>query len=92
MTDPTPPDAPLRDQLATQRTDFARARTALANERTLLAYARTALALLAGGLALLQLVDAGWATAVGLASLPLSAVVLGVGIGRFRAVRRQIAG
>lgn len=87
-----PDAAPLRDQLATQRTDFARARTALANERTLLSYVRTALALLAGGVALLQLIDATWATAMGVSALPLSAVVLAVGVGRFRAVRRQIAG
>lgn len=90
MTDAPLPDVPLRDHLAGQRTDLARTRTALANERTLLSYVRTSLAFLAGGLALLQLVDAAWATVAGLAALPVSAVVLAVGVVRFRAVRRQI--
>lgn len=85
MLDPTPAEA-----LAAQRTDLAALRTALANERTLLAYARTALALLAGSGALIALADAPWAHAVGWASLPLSAVVLAVGVWRFKAHRRRI--
>ncbi len=73
----------LRDQLALDR-------TTLANERTLLAYVRTALALLAGGLALLQFGEAEWAVVLGWVALPLSIVVLGVGVTRFARVQRRL--
>lgn len=76
-------DLTLRDQLALDR-------TTLANERTLLAYVRTALALLAGGVALLQLVDAAWATTMGMVALPLSAVVFAYGTWRFVRVQRGL--
>ena len=76
-------DLTLRDQLALDR-------TVLANERTLLAYLRTALALLAGGVALLQFVDEAWSTVLGSAALPLSVVVLVVGVGRFVRVERRL--
>ena len=85
------PDAPpLRDRLANERTQLALERTQLANERTLLAYLRTALALLAGGVALLQLIDATWAAVVGTTALPLSVVAAGIGLGRYRSVRRRL--
>ena len=88
MTDD--PEAPLRDRLASERTDLARTRTALANERTLLAYLRTALALVAGSVALLQLVDATWALLAGWTALPLSLLVLTAGVLRFQSVRRRL--
>ena len=78
------------DRLAATRTDLATERTALANKRTLLAYTRTALALLAGSSALIGLADAPWAVTLGWASLPLAAVVLGVGAWRFEATRRRL--
>ena len=76
-------DLTLRDRLALDR-------TVLANERTLLAYVRTALALLAGGLTLLHLIETDWATVIGWAALPLSAVVLAVGVARFQTVRQRL--
>lgn len=91
MTDPTGETlASHRTDLAAHRTTLAATRTALANERTLLAYTRTALALLAGAGALIALADAPWAHALGWASVPLAVGVLGVGVARFRACRRQI--
>ncbi len=73
----------LSDRLAAERTH-------LANERTLLAYLRTALALLAAGLALFYLYDDPAAVTGGVALIPLGALVLALGLWRFRRVRRRL--
>jgi putative membrane protein len=74
---------PLSDRLAISRTD-------LANERTLLAYVRTALALAAGGVGLVQIFTSPIVVALGWALIPASALVLIVGVARFRRARRAL--
>lgn len=73
----------LSDRLALQR-------TRLANERTLLTYVRTSLALVGFGLALLQFHPERGGR-LGYSALAVAGVVLAVGLGRFRAHRRQLA-
>ncbi|MDO7847165.1 DUF202 domain-containing protein [Hymenobacter sp. M29] len=81
------PSAPtslsLTDQLALQR-------TRLANERTLLTYVRTCLALVGFGLALLQFHPERGGR-LGYTALAVAAVVLLVGLLRFRVHRRRLA-
>ena len=72
----------LSDQLALQR-------TRLANERTLLTYVRTSLALVGFGLALLQL-HPERGERLGYSALAAAAVVLAVGLARFRVHRRRL--
>ena len=80
---PAPPHPlPLSDRLALQR-------TRLANERTLFTYVRTSLALVGFGLALLQLHPERGGR-LGYTALAVAAVVLGVGLLRFRAHRREL--
>ncbi len=74
---------PLSDRLAITRTE-------LANERTLLAYARTALALAAGGIGLVELFDTPTLVTLGWMLVPLSLVVLVVGVARFRRARETL--
>ena len=66
-------------------------RTALANERTLLAYVRTAVTFGAGGIGLARLVTDPTMIRVGWALVPLGLVVLGIGVVRFRQMRRLLA-
>lgn len=73
----------LTDQLALQR-------TRLANERTLLTYVRTCLALVGFGLALLQFHPERGGR-LGFTALAVAAVVLLVGVLRFRVHRRRLA-
>jgi putative membrane protein len=73
----------LSDRLALQR-------TRLANERTLLTYVRTSLALVGFGLALLQFHPERGGR-LGYSALAVAAVVLMVGLLRFRTHRRQLA-
>ena len=81
----TPPtnQLPLSDRLALQR-------TRLANERTLFTYVRTSLALVGFGLALLQLHPERGGR-LGYTALAVAAVVLVIGLLRFRTHRRQLA-
>lgn len=74
---------PLSDRLAITRTE-------LANERTLLAYARTALALAAGGIGLVEVFDTPSLVTLGWALMPLSVMVLIVGVARFRRARETL--
>jgi putative membrane protein len=73
----------LRDVLAIDR-------TILANERTLLSYFRTMLALLATGGGLIQFVDAPWAIPAGVASVVSAPLLFGIGIWRYRRVKRDL--
>ena len=72
----------LSDRLALQR-------TRLANERTLLTYVRTTLALVGFGLALIQFHPERGGR-LGYTALASAAVVLVVGLLRFRVHRRQL--
>lgn len=84
MTTPTSsPQLALSDRLALQR-------TRLANERTLLTYVRTSLALVGFGLALIQFHPERGGR-LGYTALAVAAVVLAVGLWRFRAHRQQLA-
>ncbi|MHB1222650.1 MAG: DUF202 domain-containing protein [Gemmatimonadaceae bacterium] len=76
---------PLSDRLAITRTE-------LANERTLLSYARTALAIAAGGVGLVELFDTPPLVALGWLLMPLAAVVLVVGVVRYRRARSEYRG
>jgi len=73
----------LSDRLALQR-------TRLANERTLLTYVRTSLALVGFGLTLLQFHPERGGR-LGYTALTVAAIVIAVGLLRFRAHRRQLA-
>ena len=81
---PAPLSSPLSlsDRLALQR-------TRLANERTLLTYVRTSLALIGFGLALIQFHPERGGR-LGYTALATAAVVLLIGVLRFRAHRRQL--
>jgi len=70
----------LRDHLALERTK-------LANERTLLSYVRTSLYLLLGGIAFLGMGDL---QKVGYVSLGLSALLVIIGIYRFRQLSKHL--
>jgi putative membrane protein len=82
MPTPPTPALSLSDQLALQR-------TRLANERTLLTYVRTSLALIGFGLTLLQFHPERGGR-LGYSALALAAVVVSVGLWRFRARLRQL--
>jgi len=79
-----PEDLITRDYLALERTH-------LANERTLLAYLRTALFLAVSAVTLLKFFgdNAGY-VALGWGLLPMAALVLVVGMVRFRQVHRRM--
>ena len=67
---------------------LALVRTELANRRTFLAYVKTSLGILAGGLALIHLVgDSPVMVLLGWCLLPVSVVVLGLGIRDFTRTR-----
>ncbi|HKY71504.1 MAG TPA: DUF202 domain-containing protein [Nitrospira sp.] len=82
---PHPSDTLTRDRLA-------RKRTQLANERTLLAYLRTALGFLAVGIPAVWWFEDALVQRLGVASLMLGALLLGIGIYRFIAVKAEIDG
>lgn len=74
----------LRDVLALDR-------TVLANERTVLAYARTSIMLIVSAVSLLKVFpDSPTALVVGVALLPLSALVAGLGIRRYFRLRQSL--
>lgn len=73
----------LRDYLALERTK-------LANERTLLSYIRSALYLLLGGIAIIQLEGFESIKFLGHVSLVLTALLVLIGIYRFRKLSRQL--
>lgn len=75
----------LRDQLAADRTH-------LANERTLLAYIRTALAMVGAGAGLLHFFQTPGSRISGGFLIATGVIGLGIGIWRFRTVRRHISG
>lgn len=85
MTDPTPVELSLGDELAIDR-------TTLANERTLLAYVRSAMALSIAGLTILHYSEELWFTILGLSLLPGSVAVAVIGICRYRRMNRMISG
>ncbi|HNT88039.1 MAG TPA: DUF202 domain-containing protein, partial [Candidatus Hydrogenedentes bacterium] len=73
----------LRDELALDR-------TVLANERTLLAYVRAALALLLAGVTFVHVSRALWFSVVGLACLLAGALLLAIGVRRYRRMWRTL--
>ena len=87
-------EEPSKQELASERTDWARVRTALANQRTFAAWIRTGLAGVAFGFAalrLLQDVDPAWlAAAVGAAPLLLGLAALLLGARSYRATEQRI--
>jgi len=79
-----PAELILRDELALDR-------TILANERTYLAYVRTAIALILAGVSFIHFSEALWFTLLGVASVPIGFLVLGLGLRRYRKVRYTLA-
>lgn len=69
-------DTLVRDRLARQRTE-------LANERTLLSYIRTALGFFAVGIPTVWLLEGIGFHALGVVSLVMGVVFMGVGVQRF---------
>ncbi len=65
-------------------------RTDLANRRTLLSYLKTAIGLFVSGAALLRLSDDSRLELMGLVFMPLSLVVVVIGIVDYRIQRRNI--
>lgn len=80
---PDSSDTAVRDRLARKRTE-------LANERTLLAYIRTALGFVIVGVPALLWLEEPAAQALGVASLVIGLVFLGVGVRRFVILRSAI--
>jgi putative membrane protein len=76
-------DTALRDQLARQRTE-------LANERTLLSYIRTALGFFAVGIPAVWWLEGIVIQSLGVVSLVIGAVFLGVGVRRFLTIKGGI--
>jgi inner membrane protein YidH len=72
------------------RDRLARKRTELANERTLLAYVRTALGFLAVGIPAVWWFEDVLVQRLGVLSLILAALLVGIGIHRFIAVKAAI--
>jgi putative membrane protein len=76
-------DPLVRDRLARQRTE-------LANERTLLSYIRTALGFFAVGIPALWWLEGFGFQALGVVSLVMGLLFLGVGIWRFVTIKSGI--
>jgi putative membrane protein len=76
--------AVLRDRLATDR-------TIQANERTLLAYVRTALTMFVAGLSFIRFFGRDLYTIIGTAFIPLSIVILLIGVWRYRHMQKMMA-
>ena len=76
-------DTPIRDRLARQRTE-------LANERTLLAYIRTALGFFIVGITAVWLLEQPGFQVMGVVSLVMGVVFLGVGVRRFFTIKAGI--
>ena len=73
----------LRDELAIDR-------TLLANERTLLAYARSGVALIVGGVTFLHFPETGMLAVMGVALLPMGALLLIFGYQRYAKMQAAI--
>jgi inner membrane protein YidH len=76
-------DTIVRDRLARQR-------TALANERTLLSYIRTALGFFAVGIPAVWWLEGVGFQALGVVSLVMGLLFLGVGVWRFVTIKAGI--
>jgi putative membrane protein len=76
-------DTLVRDRLARQRTE-------LANERTLLSYTRTALGCVAVGIPAVWWFESVAVQILGVASLGLGVVLMGIGLYRFFSIKAQI--
>lgn len=76
-------DTAVRDQLARQRTE-------LANERTLLSYIRTALGFFAVGIPAVWWLEGVVIQSLGVVSLVMGVVFLGVGVRRFLTIKGGI--
>lgn len=72
------------------RDRLARHRTELANERTLLAYVRTALGFIVVGVPAVWWFEKPGVQALGVVSLAIGTLFLGVGVRRFFSVRAVI--
>ena len=70
--------------------ELAIARTVLANERTLLAVLRTALGCLLGGAGLLKFFNHPAYAITGFFLMTIAALILGVGIRRYRTIKQMI--
>jgi len=76
-------DTPIRDRLARQRAE-------LANERTLLSYVRTALGFFIVGIPAVWWLEIPGIQPLGVVSLVIGLVFLGVGVRRFFSVKAVI--
>ena len=65
-------------------------RNKLANERTLLAYLRTSLAFLVAGISMIQFFSQFAFLVTGYILIPLSFIIIGFGIFRYRKVKKSI--
>ena len=80
----TPPNLPLRDQLALDRTD-------LANRRTWLAYARTAMALFVAGASFLHFFGSTWMDVAGVLFLIAALPTVAIGWRHYRVEEQRLA-
>jgi len=76
-------DTSIRDRLARQRTE-------LANERTLLSYIRTALGFFIVGIPAVWWLELPGIQLLGVVSLVIGLVILGVGVRRFFSIKAVI--
>ncbi|MEM6463725.1 MAG: DUF202 domain-containing protein [Pseudomonadota bacterium] len=80
----------VRERRAVENLVLAIVRTELANRRTLLSYLKTAIALFVSGAALLRLSGSNWLETIGLVLMPVSVIVVVVGIVDYVVLRRSI--
>ena len=65
-------------------------RTELANRRTLMAYVKTAIALCASAVGMIKFLDEDWLNHIGWILLPISVIVLLIGIYDYQRVKKSI--
>lgn len=78
------------EERAVENLVLAIARTELANRRTLLSYLNTGIALFVSGAGLLKLSGSPWLEVLGTIFMPVSLVVVAIGIVDYRILRKDI--
>ncbi len=78
------------EERAVENLVLAIARTELANRRTLLSYLNTGIALFVSGAGLLKLSDSPWLEVLGTIFMPVSLIVVAIGIVDYRILRKDI--
>lgn len=78
------------EERAVENLVLAIARTELANRRTLLSYLNTGIALFVSGAGLLKLSGSPWLEVLGTIFMPVSLIVVAIGIVDYRILRKDI--